>query len=97
MLAYRSSEHESIGTSPNSMMFGRELNLPVDLLLGRLSGNDSNSGMISDYANNLSDKLEKIHVFARKKLQLSIQFNSKLTYRPTSINRHIHPNLFDFL
>jgi hypothetical protein len=44
------------------MMFGRELNLPVDLLLGRLSGNDSNSGMISDYANDLSDKLEKIHV-----------------------------------
>jgi hypothetical protein len=42
------------------MMFGRELNLSVDLLLGRLSGNDSNSGMISDYANNLSDKLEKI-------------------------------------
>jgi hypothetical protein len=36
MLAYRSPEHENIGTSPNSMMFGRELNLPVDLLLGRL-------------------------------------------------------------
>jgi hypothetical protein len=45
MFAYRSSEHENIDTSPNSMMFGRELNLPVDLLLGRLSGNDSNSGM----------------------------------------------------
>jgi hypothetical protein len=27
--------------------------------------------MIYDYANNLSDKLEKIHDFARKKLQLS--------------------------
>ena len=53
------------------MMFGRELNLPVDLLLGRLSGNGSNSGMISYYGNNLSDKLEKIHVFARQKLQLS--------------------------
>jgi hypothetical protein len=36
-------------------MLGRELNLPVDLLLGRLSGNCSNSGMISDYGNNLSD------------------------------------------
>jgi hypothetical protein len=34
MLAYRSSEHESIGTSPNSMMFGRELNLPVNLFIG---------------------------------------------------------------
>ena len=26
MFAYRSSEHESMGTSPNSMMFGIELN-----------------------------------------------------------------------
>ncbi|VDI37976.1 Hypothetical predicted protein [Mytilus galloprovincialis] len=35
MLAYRSSEHESLGTSPCSMLFGREVNLPVDLILGR--------------------------------------------------------------
>jgi hypothetical protein len=80
--------------------------------------------MIFDYANNLSDKLEKIHIFARKKLQLSsdnmkkkydigskmqniveasynwaksLCFHVLMTYRPTSINRHIRPNLFDFL
>ena len=53
--------------------------MPVDLLLGRLSGNDSNSGMISDDATNISYKLEKIHVFARKKLQLSSD-NMKTKY-----------------
>ena len=79
MLAYRSPEHENIGTSPNSMMFGRELNLPVDLLLGRLSGNDSNSGMLSDYPANLTAKLEKIHAFAKMKLQLSSD-NMKTKY-----------------
>ena len=34
MLAYRSSEHESTGFSPNQMMLGREAELPVDLLYG---------------------------------------------------------------
>ncbi|CAC5414217.1 unnamed protein product [Mytilus coruscus] len=35
MLAYRSSEHESLGTSPCSVLFRREVNLQVDLILGR--------------------------------------------------------------
>ena len=34
MLAYRSSEHESTGFSPNRMMLGREAELPVNLLYG---------------------------------------------------------------
>ena len=34
MLAYRSSEHESTGYSPNKMMLGRETELPADLLYG---------------------------------------------------------------
>ena len=34
MLEYRSSEHESIGFTPCMMMFGREAELPVDLLYG---------------------------------------------------------------
>ncbi|CAC5403294.1 unnamed protein product [Mytilus coruscus] len=33
-LAYRTSEHESTGQSPSMMMFGREAELPIDLLLG---------------------------------------------------------------
>lgn len=35
MLAYRSSIHESTGVSPCAMMFGREINLPIDLVMGR--------------------------------------------------------------
>lgn len=36
MLAYRSSVHESTGVSPCEMTFGRNVSLPVDLVLGRL-------------------------------------------------------------
>jgi hypothetical protein len=35
MMAYRSSVHERTGISPCRMMFGHEINLPVDLVLGR--------------------------------------------------------------
>ena len=33
-MAYRSSNHESTGESPVKMMLGRDIKMPVDLLLG---------------------------------------------------------------
>ena len=71
MLAYRSSEHESLGTSPCSMLFGREVNLPVDLILGRPETEKSPLPLKTVYAYELSQKLEVIHKFARNKLKLS--------------------------
>ncbi|CAC5413343.1 unnamed protein product [Mytilus coruscus] len=71
MLAYRSSEHESLGTSPCSMLFGREVNLPVDLILDRPETEKSPLYLKTVYAYELSQKLEVIHQFARNKLKLS--------------------------
>ena len=31
LMAYRSSTHDTTGVSPCKMMFGREINLPIDL------------------------------------------------------------------
>ena len=36
MMAYRSSIQESIGVSPNEMVFGRPIYLPVDVVLAVL-------------------------------------------------------------
>ena len=87
MMAYRSSEHESTGTSPCEMMFGRHISLPVDLVLGRLEPGNKCQDQ-SEYAYKLSNKMDKIHEFARNKLQMSAdkmlrEYNSK-------INMHVY-------
>jgi len=38
MMAYRASCHESTKCSPNLLMFGREITLPVDVMLGKNPG-----------------------------------------------------------
>lgn len=71
MLAYRSGEHESLGTSPCSMIFGKDVNLPIDLILGKPKQEESNPVGKSAYAYELSKQIDKIHEFARNKLKLS--------------------------
>lgn len=66
MMAYRSSVHDSTGISPSEMMLGSEINLPIDLLLGKPCEENSNTS--SDYAYDLSKKMEVIHDFARDKM-----------------------------
>ena len=70
MLAYRSSVHESTGVSPNEMVFGHSVILPVDLVFGRTNPEKCEYHLNSEYARNLVLKIEKIHEFAREKLQI---------------------------
>ena len=71
MLAYRSAKHDSLGTSPCSMLFGREMNLPIDLVLGRHGCNEYSHELKTVYADETSEKLDKIYQFARIRLKLS--------------------------
>lgn len=71
MLAYRSAEHESLGVSPCSMLLGREVNLPIDLILGKPETDSSPPIVKTAYAYELSKKLEEVHQFARQRLKLS--------------------------
>ena len=70
MLAYRSSEHESIGVSPYEMLFAHPPTLPIDLILGKPKQNQPVQSY-TEYVEHLDKKLGKIHEFARKNLKIS--------------------------
>jgi hypothetical protein len=69
MLAYRSSKHESIGFTPCRMMFGREAELPVDLLYG-LPQKKQEPCTNTNYVVTLSERLDKIHKLAFNQMAL---------------------------
>lgn len=65
-LAYRCSPQESTGETPNMMMLGREVALPLDLMTEPPEDEDE----MNDYAEDLRDRMRIAHDRARKKLQV---------------------------
>ena len=59
VLAYRSAIHESTGCTPAKVIFGRDLRLPVDLLLGRPE--EEVLSLAVDYTGDLCEKLKRVH------------------------------------
>ena len=68
MLAYHSSVHESTGFSPNLLMLGRELQMPIHTVVPTpLSSKQEAQGM-DDYVADLQDTLLQAHAQARRSL-----------------------------
>ena len=67
LMAYRTAIHESTGCTPASLMLGRDLRLPIDLLYGRPDQEPPRS--TSDYSENLEARLEQVQEFARDHLK----------------------------
>ena len=84
MMAYRSSVHESTGFSPNEMMLGREVLLPLDLVIGQAEPTGNST---TEYAERLSEQMERIHQFARRHLKLSSD-RQKRNYDHRPVNQH---------
>ena len=61
MMAYRSSVHETTGISPCQMMFGREVNLPIDLILGKPENKTESVKSTVDYARELEAALADVN------------------------------------
>lgn len=61
-MAYRSSIHESTQETPNVMMLGREMNLPIDLMVPPSPGEEFSS---INYVDELRSKFRKVHDIAR--------------------------------
>ncbi len=72
--AYRCTPHESTGESPNMMMLGREVSIPVDLLVECC---DVEDGIGTDFAESLRQNMRQAHERARHCLGKSTQRQKK--------------------
>ncbi|XP_041473229.1 uncharacterized protein LOC121422329 [Lytechinus variegatus] len=87
MLAYRSSIQESTGETPAMMMLGRELSLPVDVMIPPQQSVDERN-KDTDYAEELRNRLHDVHDRARNKLKLSGVKQTRTYDRNTELNKH---------
>ena len=64
LMAYRASQQETTGATPNSLVFGREINLPLAILAGPLP--DAKVQQPQPYAMEVKSKLEEAFEVARQ-------------------------------
>jgi len=69
--AYRATPNESTRFSPNMLMFGREVRLPVEVMLGSHGSQGGPISSYGDYVAKLKTKMQKAHLVCRKHLEIS--------------------------
>ncbi|XP_063408797.1 uncharacterized protein LOC134692276 [Mytilus trossulus] len=69
MMAYRSSVHASTSKTPNDMLFGREVTLPLQAVIPQPDTEIQENRLPDDYVAHLQNKLKENHAFARKALK----------------------------
>jgi len=67
-MAYRTTVHESTGFSPYKMMFGREMNCPIDVIAGRPPDFEPPRCPV-EYVNWLQFSLDKTFLFCTAKFE----------------------------
>ena len=72
--AYNGSRHDSTGFSPNFLMFGRELNVAVDIALGNPEGPPQS---VNDYAAHLTENMANAYELVSNQLQRSAERNKQ--------------------
>lgn len=86
LLAYRSALHETTQQTPAKLLFGRELRLPIDLVLGSSPEEPTNS---TKYVQKLQDRLHEIHNQTRTQLshksrRMKERYDLRSTAKPFS-------------
>ena len=83
--AYRASVHESTGLTPNMVMLGREVRLPLEVTLN--TGKAINTTSYGEYVSRLRDHLQRACALTRKHLTSKTarqkeSYESKQRFRP---------------
>ena len=77
MMAYRSCIQESTKCTPNLLMLGREISLPIDVLAGRVIASESTHECPIHYVEWIRDALGRAYQYAFDNLELSVQKQKK--------------------
>ena len=85
LMAYRSTPQESSSISPNCMMLGHEINLPIDLMFPI---HESNHLVDSEYASTLQERLQRAHENACLHLRSAALWQKKLYDLKASPSRY---------
>jgi hypothetical protein len=88
-MAMRARVNESTGFSPNMLMLGREVDLPIDLLAGRRPDMNNADQPSSDFVQKLQNTLHDVHSLARNEL------HSQLQRRKTLYDRNRHSTTYN--
>ena len=91
MMAYRAAIHESTKCTPNKLMLGREVSLPIDVIAG-MPPNEKRTICPIQYIEWVKDALQKAYEFAHENIQSSFQihkyyYDVKLKTRTFDINQ----------
>ena len=71
LLAYRSTVHESVNFTPNFLMFGREVRLPVDIMYGDRQSSIGTPTCSLEYVEWVRNTMQNAYRMVRENLQKS--------------------------
>ena len=75
--AYRACDHSSTNFSPNLLMFGREVHLPISILLGESPSTIQDGTTQADYVSEIQTKMSEIFHYVRQNVQKSMKSQRK--------------------
>jgi len=73
MAAYRASPHEATGYSPNRLFLGREVRMPLDLVMGLPRDEDRQVDSMDEFVQRIQDQMASAYDTARKHLGVAAQ------------------------
>ena len=80
MFAYRSSIHSTTGFTPNKLLFGREVRLPMHIVIGDPNQADQDVGSADVYDNYVDEMADK--------MRGAFAMASKITKREMKVQKH---------
>lgn len=87
LMAYRSSKHASTGFTPNHMMLGREITLPIKAFIPEP---ETEKSSVNEFVETLQKNLVKTHAHARNNLKKSNEYQ-KRQYDQAAKKRELKP------